>query len=348
MYALIGIERGNRFRWTFSEGTYVIGRRDDCDFQLSDAAVSKTHASIDVSSSGTATVSDLDSHNGTFLNGKRIAHPTLLPAGSLLGLGNVKLLFMDETVSDAISYTLLDLQRDIDLAAQIEKRLIDRSPAPPAGYKLSAFLDQCGVVGGDMYDVIRLANDDTAIMIGDAVGHGIGATILMSYMLASYRTQCYQEDFKPCKVVSVISHLLYHHTDPSQFTTAFIAILESGSGRVRYSNAGHNSPIIVRVDGSVERLDATGTLIGIMDNLHWSENVVCLSKGDLLFLFTDGLIETRQGEELFGEERLIQLLLAARNETPEQTIRLVEDEVMRFAGNGTREDDTTMIALKRL
>ncbi len=130
--------------------------------------------------------------------------------------------------------------------------------------------------------------------------------------------------------------------------TALIAILEPGTGRLRYGNAGHNSPIIVRVDGYIERLDATGTLIGIMDNLQWSENVVCLNKGDLLFLFTDGLIETGQGEELFGEERLIQVLLEAQNETPEETIRLVADEVLRFAGNGTREDDTTMIALKRL
>jgi sigma-B regulation protein RsbU (phosphoserine phosphatase) len=348
VYALIGIERDNRLRWTLKEGTYLIGRRDDCSFRLSDATVSRTHASIDISSSGCATATDLNSLNGTFLNGRRITRPSAMPVGSLLGLGNVKILFVDDTVSDVMSHTMLDLQRDIDLAAQIERKLIEKSPAVPGGYLLSAHLDQCGMVGGDMYDIARLANDDTAIMIGDAVGHGIGATVLMTYVLASYRTQCYQGDFEPGNVVSVISRLLYHYTDPSQFITAFVTVLESKSGQLRYVNAGHNSPIIVRANGSTERLNATGTPVGIMDNLRWDERTIHLSSGDLLFVFTDGLIETSQGGELFGEERLIRVLLDGRGETPEQTIKFVIEEVKKFAGDRAREDDTTIIALKRI
>jgi sigma-B regulation protein RsbU (phosphoserine phosphatase) len=172
--------------------------------------------------------------------------------------------------------------------------------------------------------------------------------VLMTYVLASYRTQCYQGDFEPGNVVSVISRLLYHYTDPSQFITAFVTVLESKSGQLRYVNAGHNSPIIVRANGSTERLNATGTPVGIMDNLRWDERTIHLSSGDLLFVFTDGLIETSQGGELFGEERLIRVLLDGRGETPEQTIKFVIEEVKKFAGDRAREDDTTIIALKRI
>jgi len=301
-----------------------------------------------VSSDGGATVTDLGSSNGTYLNGRRICSPASLPLGSLLGVANVKLLFVDDNVSDAISHTMLDFQEDIDRASRIERKLITRSPVCPEGYLLSSYLDQCSMVGGDMYDVTQLASGDTAIMIGDAVGHGIGASVLMAYVLASYRTQCYLGDFEPGKAIAVISQLLYQYTDPSHFITALIAVLEGGSGRLRYANAGHNSPIIVRSDGLTERLNATGTPAGILDGLQWNEDVVRLNRGDLLFLFTDGLIETSRGGELFGEERLVSALSAARDESPERTIRLVNEEVQKFAGDGVRDDDTTMMAIKRL
>jgi serine phosphatase RsbU (regulator of sigma subunit) len=348
VYALIGFERSNRFRWILKEGTYLIGRRDDCSFRLSDASVSRTHASIDVTQSGDATVTDLGSLNGTFVNGRRVNCPTVLPIGSLLGLGRAKLLFVEDSVSDTLSHTLLDLQRDIDLAARIEKKLIERSPACPAGYLLSAYLDQCSMVGGDMYDVAELANDGTAIMIGDAVGHGIGATVLMTFVLASYRTQRYQGKFEPGNAVSVISRLLCQYTESSQFITTFISILEAGSGQLRYVNAGHNPPVIARADGSTSRLNATGPPVGIMESLQWKEEVVRLHRGDLLFLFTDGLIETCWRGEFFGEDRLVRLLSSARDITPEQTVRLVLEEVQKFAGDGPREDDTAIIAVKRL
>jgi len=95
-------------------------------------------------------------------------------------------------------------------------------------------------------------------------------------------------------------------------------------------------------------LNATGTPAGILDGLQWNEDVVRLNRGDLLFLFTDGLIETSRGGELFGEERLVSALSAARDESPERTIRLVNEEVQKFAGDGVRDDDTTMMAIKRL
>lgn len=348
MYALVNIEQSNPFRWTLGEGTYVIGRRDDCDFQLSDLAVSRTHAAINISANSSATITDLNSSNGVFLNGRRIVGPTPLPVGSLLGLGPVRLLLVDDSTSPSLLHNLLDLHMDIDLAARMQRELIDRSPAPPDGFQLAAHLQQCSMVGGDVYDIVRLDNERTAIMIGDAVGHGIGAAILMSHVLASFRTQRYQTAFDPQSVASIISRLLFHHSDSSRFITAFLGVLESGSGQLRYVNAGHNSPIVVRVNGSIERLDATGIPVGVLGNSQWTEKTVRLDSGDRLFLFTDGLIETCQAEDFFGEERLIRVLSSAPNDTPEQTIKLVKDAIQMFAGDSLNEDDTTMIAIKRL
>ncbi|MDT5294422.1 MAG: phosphoserine phosphatase RsbU/P [Acidobacteriota bacterium] len=144
-----------------------------------------------------------------------------------------------------------------------------------------------------------------------------------------------------------INEQLCRATDANRFATLFLALYDDGARTLRYTNAGHNAPVLVRADGSVERLWKGGTVLGAFDSVKFEEGETTLGEDDLLVVFSDGLTEAQNatGEE-YGEQRLVAFAAARRQETVENIRRDIFDEVDRWSGDAERGDDQTLVILK--
>lgn len=166
-------------------------------------------------------------------------------------------------------------------------------------------------------------------------------------------------DVMPCGVAGVdtgctVSNMaeslntqLCSNTEGNRFATLFLALYDDRARTLRYTNAGHNAPALVRADGAVERLIDGGTMIGAFDWARFEEAQTTLRDGDLLLVFSDGLSEARNhaGEE-YGEQRLVQFVAARRDTSAEELRRAVFDEVNQWSGGAERDDDQTLVILR--
>ncbi|HEX8721212.1 MAG TPA: PP2C family protein-serine/threonine phosphatase, partial [Pyrinomonadaceae bacterium] len=144
-----------------------------------------------------------------------------------------------------------------------------------------------------------------------------------------------------------INEQLCRSTDADRFATLFLALYDDRTRALRYTNAGHNAPLLVRGDGTVERLWTGGTVLGAFDGVPFEEGQAELNEGDLLVVFSDGITEAQDatGEE-YGEQRLADLAAARRAETVENIRRDIFDEIDRWTGQADRGDDQTLVILK--
>jgi phosphoserine phosphatase RsbU/P len=153
-----------------------------------------------------------------------------------------------------------------------------------------------------------------------------------------------------CAVAGMVGNIneqLCHSTDTNRFATLFLALYDERTRELRYTNAGHNAPVLVRASGAVERLTAGGTVVGAFNFVEFEEERTTLSEGDLLVLFSDGITEARNhaGEE-FGEQRLVEFVAARGGDTVNNIRQAVFDEADRWSGAAEREDDQTLVILK--
>ena len=201
-------------------------------------------------------------------------------------------------------------------------------------------------VGGDYYDVIQLGNDKLAICIADVSGKGISAALLMANVQAAVRAFA-SNDMSPAQVCSQVNSVLCANTAPDKFVTLFYGVLDSNRV-LRYTNAGHLRPVLIRAAGQVVHLENGGALLGVFPRWKYEDSVARIEPGDLLLLFTDGITEaaTPQEEE-FGEERLI---AAVRQGTPLSIDELqskIFREVRDFCQSRLADDATLLIVAAR-
>jgi phosphoserine phosphatase RsbU/P len=198
-------------------------------------------------------------------------------------------------------------------------------------------------MGGDYYDLIELGPKELAVCIGDVAGKGMPAALLMSGLQAAVRSSASSSPRDLCERVRrvVVSSL-----SGGRFVTFFYATLDTARGTIRWCNAGHNAPILVRQDGSVLRLDGGGPAFSrLFREDPYIEKEVPLSTGDRLLLFTDGVSEAADaaGEQL-GEERLEELLREQRGQTADRIRQTISDTALAHGG-GEVEDDLTLVVI---
>lgn len=240
------------------------------------------------------------------------------------------------------------LESELAVASQIQEQLMPREFPHIEGYNLNAFQIQCKQVGGDLYDVAQLDDGRIIFMIADVSGKGMGAALLASDILASFRVLYSLKGFDLLDAICHVSKQLLRFTRPGDFASLFIGMLYPDTNIIRYVNAGHNPPMIVRGDGGVEYLEASGIPIGAMDIPVWKEETVQLEIDDLLFAFTDGIPEAiDRHDEQFGDERLEKFILSHLHQSPDELAESIIDEVDRFIGDIPRNDDITMMILRR-
>ncbi len=202
-------------------------------------------------------------------------------------------------------------------------------------------------MGGDYYDFLDLGQGRLAFVLADIAGKGIAAALLMANLQANMRSQMVSAIDQPERFLASVNRLLFENTAVSSYATLFFAAYDEVTCRIHYANCGHLPGLILRVDGSLERLDPTTTVVGLFEEWSCSMQESCLDPGDTLVLYTDGVTESPNsaGEE-FGDERLLDSL---RRHNTAGACAMAQEVVQDVANFSARDqfDDITLIVAKR-
>jgi sigma-B regulation protein RsbU (phosphoserine phosphatase) len=235
-------------------------------------------------------------------------------------------------------------RRDLAEALKIQQRLLPQQIPQIDGWEIAATWQPAAGVGGDCFDAIRFSPTRLALSIADVVGKGIPAALLMSNLQAAVRAFA-SEVSEPSALCQQVNRILCGNIAEGRFISFVYCVIDAATGVMTYSNAGHYLPMIVRADGSVERLDKGGPVLGVLPGAEYEQAQVPLAPGDRIVLFTDGLTEARNAaDDEFGEPRLLDAAVRHRAcSAPALQARLT-DEVATFTG-GRLQDDATLIVV---
>jgi sigma-B regulation protein RsbU (phosphoserine phosphatase) len=236
-------------------------------------------------------------------------------------------------------------EREIEEARAIQIGFLPKEIPQIAGYEIAGAWQPARVVGGDYYDVFAFGENTLGLCIADVAGKGMPAALLMSNLQATVRGLSLSA-MSPELLCERLNTLVCRSIASDRFITFFYAHLDGGSRQLRYANAGHNAPIVAHRDGTHDRLDQGGGVLGIFQSQNYVMGTHTLLPGDRVLLFTDGVTEAcnLDGEE-FGDARLIRLLRENCESSAEQLQREILDTVGRFCG-GNWHDDATLIVVK--
>jgi serine phosphatase RsbU (regulator of sigma subunit) len=231
---------------------------------------------------------------------------------------------------------------DYSQARTIQQGLLPREMPQLAGLDVSGMWQPARTMGGDYYDLLALSDTELAICIGDVAGKGMPAALLMSGLQAAVRASASSSPRDLCERVRrvVVSSL-----SGGRFVTFFYATVDTAAMRLRWTNAGHNAPVLARADGTIVRLEEGGPAISRLFRGAYEEREIALQHGDRIVLFTDGVSEASHGGEMFGEERIAELTAAAGDASAEELQRRIVDAATSFAG-GEIEDDLTLVVVR--
>ncbi len=238
------------------------------------------------------------------------------------------------------------LERELELAGEIQRQLLPASFPVPPGYEVLARADSSREVGGDVYDLVS-TGDDVLLMIADIAGKGVPAALMAASLHAAVRVMA-----KGCPAPEDVAARLHAHlleaTPDNKFATVFLACLRRG-GELNYVSAGHNPVIVVSREGSVHTLTSTGPPLGLIKGSTFTARRTVLPVGALLVAYTDGFTEAPapSGEEDYGVERLVRYLAAHRLDPLPQLVAGAFREVAAFTGGAPPHDDRTLVALRR-
>lgn len=264
------------------------------------------------------------------------------------------------------------LQSELAIAQEVQEQLF------PRAWTSSRYLDLFGVcvpartVSGDYYDFLPLGATRTGIAVGDISGKGISAALLMATIQSAVRSYEFGREVTPRLLVATgaaanssalalqpspttghnpadamwfLNRHLFQSTPPEKYATMFLGVYDGESRTLTYTNAGHLPPIIVRGDGSIERLEISGTVIGLFDEMEmrWTQDSIQLAPGDLFVAYSDGVTEPENEFGEFGDDRLIALIRQHRALPLAEIARLAISAVQEWIGELEQPDDITVV-----
>lgn len=238
------------------------------------------------------------------------------------------------------------LEEELAVARQIQMGLLPRQLPNQANFEFAAFIEPSRQVGGDFYDFIPLANGRLGVVIADASGKGVPAALLIARMQAMLQSEVRFERSLG-EMMSAINRFIVESTSQDRFATCFYVELDFAGGAFRYCNAGHNYPILAKRDGTIEYLSIGGLLLGAFADVAYETGTGRMEPGDTLVLYTDGVTEAMDNEEIeYGEKRLAEDLLELRSFPAEVICSKTIKKVKQFAGGVGEVDDITLVVIK--
>ena len=238
--------------------------------------------------------------------------------------------------------------QEIEIAKQVQARLFPQIHPEVATLEYAGLCLQARQVGGDYFDFLDLGQRRLGLVIGDVSGKGIAAALLMANLQANLRSQCAGACTHPELFLQSVNRLFFENTADSAYASLFFAEYDDDSRRLRYANCGHLDGLILHSDDTCERLNSTGTLLGLFPNWEFSIAESTLAPGDVMALYTDGITEAsnEDGKE-FGEDLLVEKLAEYRDLASEPMAKALTEEVRNFSPHEQHDDITLIVAKGR-
>jgi sigma-B regulation protein RsbU (phosphoserine phosphatase) len=254
------------------------------------------------------------------------------------------------------------LLNELAIAQEVQTTLFPQSPARMGALEVHGTCLPARTVGGDYFDFIfgfgpGLGADGKSaghvtLALGDISGKGISAALLMSALHSADRafSAAVGEEgaaVSPALLLKLLNAHLFRSTQSARYATLFLATYDPATRRLTYSNGGHLPPLVISKDGSVQRLEVGGAVVGLLDGLEYEEATVQLEPGDLLVAYTDGLTEPEKNGEDFGEQRLMEFVRARRNEPLTLLATNTLNVVKAWIGEQEQPDDMTVVLARQ-
>jgi len=245
-------------------------------------------------------------------------------------------------------HALKQIQKEMEMAYNIQMNLLPQDAPCLEGYSIAGKTIPSKVVGGDYFDFIPIEKSRLAVTLGDVSGKGLPAALLMANLQATIRGLTMLKH-PPHVCLNQSNTLLYRSTDQQKFATLFYGIIEAVSNRFCYANAGHNRPLLFRNGKEPVLLETAGLVLGVLDDYSFTEDEIEFHPGDLLLVYSDGVIDAIDvdGED-FSEERLAQLGEENREKSAKEIVDAVIEAVCNHSSGCEQIDDITVMAIKKL
>jgi sigma-B regulation protein RsbU (phosphoserine phosphatase) len=262
------------------------------------------------------------------------------------------------------------LENELAIAQEVQAQLFPRQISELESLEVHGFCRPARTVSGDYYDFLTASSHKMILAVGDISGKGISAALLMATIHSAVRAYSVESlpqfrepmavgaiagsgrmmatwpegiEVSPGALLGLLNHQLYESTPPEKYATLFLAIYDGRDHALTYSNGGHLPPILIAKDGSLRRLEAGGTVVGLFDKMSYSEGTVELHPGEIFIAYSDGVTEPENDFGEFGEQRLIDLVRDNRTLPLAQISQIVTSAVDDWIGDNEQPDDVTLV-----
>jgi serine phosphatase RsbU (regulator of sigma subunit) len=241
------------------------------------------------------------------------------------------------------------IEKEMAIAREIQRALLPDGDPSIDGWDVAGINIPCLTVGGDYFDYLPRKERKEWLVIADVSGKGTGAALLMASIQAALHALAGLGDISLEALTERLNDIVYDSTAGNRYVTAFFGSLDVGSGVLEFVNAGHCYPILMRRDGTVERLVEGASVVGLMRSMDIAAGSTRLEKGDMLVAYTDGLSETAnpEGEE-FGDERICEMMRQSRGRASREIVARLVAGVRVFAAESGLADDLTLMVVQRV
>jgi serine phosphatase RsbU (regulator of sigma subunit) len=240
--------------------------------------------------------------------------------------------------------------KDLETAKDVQKALFPQKDISIPGLHCRTFYKPAQGIGGDYYDFFPLPDDRWGIAIGDVSGKGIGAALIMASLQASLRAQALHAHSDLATLMADVDRLVHASSPVHLYASLFYAEFQPATRVLEYVNAGHNPPIVLRWKEDrceVFHLNAGGTPVGLLEETQFIPETFQFEGGDLLVAYTDGITESdNPSGELWGPDRLENLLRKCRHRNPDEIVQHILDERFAFAEGQPQRDDMTLVVMR--
>ncbi len=263
-------------------------------------------------------------------------------------MANVAAIRIEQTRFAEIEQVRQLLARDLEQAAEIQKRFLPGVAPTIRGLDLAGHNAACRTVGGDYYDFFPYEAGRVAMVLGDVSGKGMPASLLMMGLQA--RVEVLIEEPKDlAQVMTKLNRITSANCPSNRFISLFFCILDGDTGELTFCNAGHNPPLVIRANGEWEQLKGGGPVIGILPSIEYQEYRLHMEAGDTLAIYSDGVTEAEDPDsEEFEVERLVEAIAKSRHLSASQIVADVNKAVADFTRGAPQSDDITLIIARRV